>query len=156
MPTNYTVSATVRAPIDRIFKLLTEPSEHHRFDATGMVGSPEAADRLTTVGQVFVMNMTYRSGSRVEHYQSDNHVTAVADPHLIEWATATHGGPLLGWLWRYELAPLGDGAAITLTYDWSETTQENVNRFGAPLVDEDELRSSLALLATACDDQDSH
>ncbi len=94
------------------------------------------------------MNMTYRSGSHLEQYQSDNHVTAFDEPRHIEWATATHKGTVLGWRWRYELEPRGDSTRVRLIYDWSTTSKENVDRFGVPLVNEAGLHSSLALLAT--------
>ncbi len=68
---------------------------------------------------------------------------------MIGWATATSGGPLLGWDWRYDLEPVDEATGVTLTYDWSETSQENMDRFGVPLVDEDGLQASLALLARA-------
>lgn len=142
-------STVIGAPIDRIFQFLAEPSEHHRFDSSGMVGAPETTHRLASVGQLFVMNMTYRSGDHVEHYQSDNRVTALEEPRVIEWATATHEGPLLGWFWRYELEPADAGTRVTLIYDWSATPQDNIDRFGVPLVDESGLGASLALLTQA-------
>jgi hypothetical protein len=86
-----------------------------------MVGHPVTPARLTHVGQVFVMNMTYREDGYVEHYQSDNHVRVIEPGHAISWATATHGGPPLGWLWRYDVEPVADGTVVTLTYDWTST-----------------------------------
>jgi hypothetical protein len=44
------------------------------------------------------MNMTYRNGDHVEHYQSDNHVCVFEPRGAIDRATATHGDALLGWL----------------------------------------------------------
>lgn len=49
--------------------------------------TPVTPARLTRVGQVFVMNMTYREGGHVEHYQSDNHVRVIEPGHAIAWAT---------------------------------------------------------------------
>lgn len=149
MSTKYSVTGLVEAPLDHTFALLADPGAHHRFDETGMVGAPESPDRLVRVGQVFVMNMTYQSDDHVERYQSDNYVTSLDKPRLIEWATATHGGPLLGWCWRYELEPVDEATRVTLTYDWTDTTQENADRFGVPLVDEIGLQASLALIAKA-------
>lgn len=144
-------TVTVAASPDRVFELLTDPARHGDFDATGMVGHPVTPARLTHVGQVFVMNMTYREGDHVEHYQSDNHVRVIEPGQAIAWATATRGGPPLGWLWRYDVAAVADGTAVTLTYDWTSTPPENVSRFGVPLADADGLSRSLQLLARACD-----
>lgn len=152
MQSSYTASTVIDAPMDRIFQMLAEPAEHYRFDASGMVGVPETPGWLDTLGQIFVMNMTYRGGDRIEHYQSDNQVTALDEPRLIEWATATHGGSPLGWRWRYELEPIGDATKVTLIYDWSAAPQENIDQFGVPLIDEAGLGSSLELLAKASTD----
>jgi uncharacterized protein YndB with AHSA1/START domain len=143
-------SATVAVAPEQVFDLLTDPARHSEFDATGMVGLPATPARLTHVGQIFVMNMTYREGDHIEHYQSDNHVCALEPGRVIAWATATHGGEKLGWLWRYDVSPVADGAAVTLTYDWSNTPPENVRRFGVPLVNADGLAQSLQLLSRAC------
>lgn len=141
---------TVPASPQDVFTVLTDPGRHSEFDATGMVGQPASAGQLTRVGQVFVMNMTYRQDNHVEHYQSDNHVTALEQPRAVAWATATHGGQPLGWLWRYDVEPAPDGAAVTLTYDWTQTPPDNATRFGVPLVDADGLARSLQLLSRAC------
>jgi len=146
------LQATVTVPVSpqRVFELLTDPARHREFDATGMVGRPASPARLTRVGQVFVMNMTYRDGIDVEHYQSDNHVTALEPPRAVAWTTATHDGDPLGWLWRYDVEPVADGAAVTLTYDWADASPENIRRFGVPLTDAEGLAGSLRLLAEAC------
>ena len=149
------MSAVIPAPMSTIFRLLANPAGHHTFDASSMVGAPEASTKLTTVGQVFVTNMAYRTGTHREQYQSDNHVTAFVEPYLLEWATATHGGPLLGWRWRYELEPIHEGTRVHLSYDWSATSQQNVDRFGVPLVNETGLRTSLLLLLAAASSKET-
>jgi hypothetical protein len=149
METQHSASLVINVPLDRIFTVLTEPARHCLVDGTGMVGAPEAPDRLAETGQVFTMNMTYRSGERVVDYQTDNLVTEFDAPRLVEWAPGPSGGEPLGWRWRYELEPVDGGTNVTLTYDWSRTPQENIERFGVPLVDEDGLRSSLTKLAEA-------
>lgn len=130
--------------------MLTDPAKHTEFDATGMVGPPDSPAKLTSLGQVFVMNMTYRDGDHVEHYQTDNHVVTFDPPHAVAWAPAAHDGEPLGWLWRYDVEPAADGAAVTLTYDWAGAPPENIKRFGVPLTDTDGLARSLQLLSEAC------
>jgi hypothetical protein len=135
---------------ERVFELLTDPAKHSEFDATGMVGPPASPQKLTRVGQVFVMNMTYRDGDQLEHYQSDNHVTTFEPSRAVAWTTAAHGGQPLGWTWRYDMEPAADGTAVTLSYDWTSASAENVRRFGVPLVNADDLARSLLLLSRAC------
>jgi uncharacterized protein YndB with AHSA1/START domain len=150
MTTRFQVTVTVTASPQRVFELLTDPARHSEFDATGMVGPPASPARLTRAGQVFVMNMTYRDGDHIEHYQSDNHVIAFEPPRAVAWATAAHDGDPLGWLWRYDVEPVADGAAVTLTYDWADAPAENIRRFGVPLTDTEGLAGSLRLLSGAC------
>jgi uncharacterized protein YndB with AHSA1/START domain len=150
MTTRFQATVTVPASPQRVFELLTDPARHSEFDATGMVGRPAYPARLTRVGQVFVMNMTYRDGFHIEHYQSDNLVIALEPPRAVAWTTATHDGDPLGWLWRYDVEPVDDGAAVTLTYDWADALPENIRRFGVPLTDAEGLAASLRLLSEAC------
>lgn len=97
MTTRFRATVTVSTSPQRVFEVITDPARHSEFDATGMVGPPASRARITRVGQVFVMNMTYREGEHVEHYQSDNHVIVFEPPRAVAWATATHdGGPLAG------------------------------------------------------------
>ena len=52
-----------------------------------------------------------------------------------------------GWFWRYDLAPNGDRTDVTLTYDWSGTSQDFRDRVGGmPMFPEDYLAASLATL----------
>ncbi|MGH3447344.1 MAG: hypothetical protein ACRDP4_06945 [Nocardioidaceae bacterium] len=140
----------IEAPASRVFDLLVTPSEHHRLDASAMVGDTVISKRLTSVGDVFTMEMTYRSGAHVEHYRTDNHVTALDEGRCVEWAVAPHGEAPLGWRWRYELEPRGPHKTeVALVYDWTGTPEENMVRYGVPLFDESQLVASLARLAEA-------
>lgn len=144
---------TIHASVRYVWDVLSDPRQHHRFDATGMVIAP-ASSPPAGVGDVFRMNMMWRDGQRVEYYQSDNHVTAWEPFSRIAWATALPGGEPLGWTWNYEIANHGRGqTAVGLTYDWTDTPQANINRFGVPLVSENDLARSLVLLASALTDR---
>jgi hypothetical protein len=119
------VSATLDMPVsaDRVFAVLADPATHAAIDGTGWV--QEAADRapLTEVGQIFRMDM-YHAGHPDGNYRVVNKVQALDPPRAIGWLTGTEksDGQLEfgGWVWRYDLAPLGPSeTAVTLTYDWS-------------------------------------
>lgn len=144
------------APRDRVFELVATPAEHHRFDASGMVGRPVRPTRVTRAGEIFTMEMTYRGDAAIEEYRTDNHVTAFEEGCVVEWAVAPAGGEPLGWRWRYEFAAVGPSRTIvTLTYDWTGTPDANVRRFGVPLFDEDQLADSLRMLAAAAAEGDA-
>ncbi|MFI6562210.1 polyketide cyclase [Streptomyces sp. NPDC050534] len=114
---------TVAVPAARVFAVLADPTTHAAIDGTGWVS--EAADRapLTQVGQVFRMDM-YHPDHPDGHYRTANQVQLLDPPHAIGWLTGTEkqdgGLELGGWLWRYDLTPLGPTqTGVTLTYDWS-------------------------------------
>lgn len=161
MQDSFAASRVIAAPCATVWAMLTDPDQHRLFDDTGMVGQPVSEERLTGVGQVFTMKMTYTAGGRVEHYQSDNHVTIYQPHQAIAWMTATPGGPTLGWTWRYDVHRHGqrrwengddsenEETEVRVTYDWAHTPAEHVVKFGVPLTDEDGLARSLAALARA-------
>jgi len=118
---------TVAAPAARVFAVLADPAAHSAIDGTGWV--QKAADRapLTEVGQVFRMGM-YHSGHPDRNYQTANKVVVFDPPRAIGWLTGTEKGDghleFGGWIWRYDLAPLGPSETeVTLTYDWSAVPQ---------------------------------
>jgi len=152
MTTRRSARREIDAPVADVFALVTSPGEHHRFDASAMVGEAVTPGRLTRVGDIFTMEMSYRDGAEVERYRTDNHVTVLDERRCVEWAVAPHGKPLLGWRWRYELAPVGPARTrVTLIYDWAGTPKENLRRFGVPLLTEAQLAISLSMLATAAE-----
>jgi len=51
-----------------------------------------------------------------------------------------------GWWWRYDLTPNGANTDVTLTYDWSGTSQEFRDAVGVPVFGEDFIEASLATL----------
>jgi hypothetical protein len=121
---NISATLTVAVPAARVFAVLADPAGHAAIDGTGWV--QEAVDRapLTEVGQIFRMAM-YHSGS---DYQTVNKVAVLDPPRAIGWLTGQEKGDgqleLGGWLWRYDLAPLGPSQTqVTLTYDWSAVPQ---------------------------------
>ena len=123
------VSATliVAVPAARVFAVLADPTTHAAIDGTGRV--QEAADRapLTEAGQIFRMDM-YHPGPPDRDYQTVNKVQVLDPPRAISWLTGHKKGDgeleFGGWIWRYDLAPLGPSQTeVTLTYDWSAVPQ---------------------------------
>jgi hypothetical protein len=114
---------TIAAPAARVFAVLADPAAHVAIDGTGWV--QECVDRapLTEVGQIFRIGM-YHPGHPDGNYQMANRVEVFDPPRAIGWLPGTEKGDgqldFGGWIWRYDLAPLGPSETeVTLTYDWS-------------------------------------
>jgi Polyketide cyclase / dehydrase and lipid transport len=124
---NVSATVAIAVPAGRVFAVLADPAAHAAIDGTGWV--QEAADRapLTEVGQIFRMDM-YHPGHPDGDYQVVNKVVVLDPPRAIGWLTGQQRGDgqpeFGGWVWRYDLAPLGrSGTEVTLTYDWSAVPQ---------------------------------
>ena len=124
---NVSATLTVAVPAARVFAVLADPTIHAAIDGTGWV--QEAVDRapLTEVGQIFRMDM-YHANHPNGGYQVANKVQVLDPPRAIGWLTGQEkrDGQLEfgGWIWRYDLAPLGPSdTEVTLTYDWSAVPQ---------------------------------
>lgn len=143
----YSESLIVPAATDALWRALIDPSTHASLDEWGTVGAPVSPEHLNREGQVFTMNMTYDDGETVSHYRSDNHVTVFEPERAVAWMTSVEGEHPLGWLWRYDLDPADGGTEVTLTYDWTETSEKNLERYGVPTRTPDELLASLERLS---------
>lgn len=142
----YTVSRTINAPVAQIWDVLSNPELHKEFDSSGRVRSDEKSDRIQATDQVFTMNMEGPDGA----YKTDNHVVGYNEHKLLAWATAPAGQDPLGWQWVWELNSVDDSTTeVSLTYDWSQVSDEVQKNFNPPLLDEKELEGSLANLAVS-------
>jgi hypothetical protein len=126
---------TVAVPAARVFAVLADPTTHPAIDGTGWV--QESVDRapLTEVGQIFRMDM-YHANHPDGGYQVVNKVEVLDPPRAIGWLTGDEkdDGQLEfgGWLWRYDLVPLGPSETeVVLTYDWS-AVQQSIRARGIP------------------------
>jgi hypothetical protein len=144
---------TFAAPTDRVFALLADPTTHAAIDGTGWVqGSVDQAP-LTQEGQIFRMGM-FHAGHPEGHYQTVNKVAVFEAPRAIGWLTGQELGDgsfeFGGWLWRYDLAPLGSAETeVTLSYDWSGVPQYTRDRgIPFPPFGPEHLINSLRHLAT--------
>lgn len=142
----YTVSRTINAPVAQIWDVLSNPELHKEFDSSGRVRSDDKSDRIQATDQVFTMNMEGPDGA----YKTDNHVVGYNEHKLLAWATAPAGQDPLGWQWVWELNSVDDSTTeVSLTYDWSQVSDEVQKNFNPPLLDEKELEGSLANLAVS-------
>ncbi len=144
-----TVQRQIPAAANQVFDILSDPSRHTELDGSGFVQGLEHGDRLTEVGQKFVMNM---SGDHMGgDYKTDNIVSAFDENQTIGWKTAPAGNEPPGWEWVWHLVSEGsDSTTASLTYDWSNVTdQDLLDKIGFPLVSEQQLDNSLDRLAQA-------
>jgi hypothetical protein len=146
----YAVTRTIAATPAEIFAVLVDPSRHQNTEPTDWVRDAVDTAPITGTGQIFAMNMflTQAGGDYVTY----NLVDVFDLDRAIGWMpgqlddAGNHARG--GWFWRYDLAPNGDRTDVTLTYDWSGTSQDFRDRVGAmPIFPEDYLAASLATLA---------
>ena len=146
-------TTTIKATAEAVFDVLANPARHAAIDGTGWVCDPVDKDPLTSTGQIFRMGM-YHPLHPDGNYEMANEVIACEPSSAISWRpgyVADDAGNLAfgGWTWGYVLTPKGDDETeVTLTYDWSETSQETRDHFQFPPFPDDHLDNSLAHLAT--------
>ena len=147
---NVSATLTIAVPATAVFAVLADPTAHVSIDGTGWV--QEAVDQapLTEAGQIFRMGM-YHPGHPDGNYQVANKVQVLDPPRAIGWLTGQEKGDgrleFGGWVWRYDLTPLGPSETeVTLTYDWSATSADTRARIGFPPFPPGHLAESLAHL----------
>ncbi|MGW1894733.1 polyketide cyclase [Streptomyces sp. NPDC002004] len=145
------VTLAVAVPAAMVFAVLADPTTHSAIDGTGWV--QESVDRapLTEVGQIFRMDM-YHGNHPNGDYQVVNKVQVLDPPRAIGWLTGQEKGDgqleFGGWIWRYDLVPLGPSATeVTLTYDWSAVPQSIREYIRFPPFGPEHLTNSLHHLA---------
>lgn len=147
----YEVRRVVDAPPAEVFALLADPSRHQETEPTDWVRDALDPEPITRVGQVFGVEMFHvNAGGR---YEMHNRVIALEPERTVAWEPGQYGhdGTLEtgGWTWRYDLAPVDDGTAVTLTYDWSSTPEPLRQEMGLPPFGPEFLEQSLDSLAAA-------
>ncbi|WAC93856.1 ATPase [Mycobacterium sp. Aquia_213] len=145
----YVVTRTIASRPEQIFAVLADPVRHQNTEPGDWVRDAKDAAPISGTGQIFAMNMYLEQAGG--HYMTYNLVNVFDEDHAIGWMpgvlddTGNHTPG--GWSWRYDLAPNADGTDVTLTYDWSGTTQDFRERVGAmPIFPADYLAASLATL----------
>src|SRR5215212_131661 len=151
------VRATVNAPADAVFEVLADPATHASIDGTGWVRDSLDGKPVTEVGQVFRMGM-HHDNHPEGYYEMANRVEVFDPPRAIAWqpgqgpdqrGNLSGNSELVfgGWIWRYDLVPVGDGRTeVTLTYDWSGVVPE-MRDIQFPPFDRSHLDNSLKHLA---------
>ncbi|NOQ59418.1 SRPBCC domain-containing protein [Mycolicibacterium fortuitum] len=142
---------TVNAPAETVFAVLADPTTHQAIDGTGWVRESLDGKPLTDVGQVFRMAM-YHDNFGGMHYEMANRVEVFEPPRAIAWLPGQGADDTNlefgGWIWRYDLEPLGDDRTeVTLTYDWSAVPQALREHIEFPPFGRQHLDNSLKHLA---------
>lgn len=142
---------TINAPAETVFAVLADPATHQAIDGTGWVRESLDGKALAETGQIFRMAM-YHDNYGGMHYEMANRVEVFEPPRAIAWlpgqgdddANIEFGG----WIWRYDLKPLGDDRTeVTLTYDWSAVPPTLRKEIEFPPFDRQHLDNSLKHLA---------
>ena len=109
-------SVTVAAPPAEVFDLLADPRRHAEIDGSGTVkGRIRGPERLSD-GARFGMRMHY-----LVPYVITNTVVEFEPGRRIAWRHFGHH------VWRYELAPTGDGGTVvTETFDYAPARSPKV------------------------------
>lgn len=145
-------TATINAPAETVFAVLADPATHAAIDGTGWVSESLDGERVTGAGQVFRMAM-YHPNHPNGDYEMANRVQVFDPPHAIAWEPgqdANGDGTLQfgGWVWRYDLTPLGPSETrVELSYDWSAVPPSVRDVIGFPPFPHDHLDNSLSHLA---------
>lgn len=99
----------VNAPYRSIFDVVADPSQHHRFDGSGMVEGVLSGPARLELGSRFGMRMRYRLP-----YRTSNEVVEFEEGRRIAWCHFNHHR------WRYEFEPVDENiTAVTETFDGS-------------------------------------
>jgi hypothetical protein len=145
----YVVTRTIAATPGEIFTVLADPARHCNTEPTDWVRDAVDTAPIHGTGQMFAMNMYLDLAGG--DYVTYNVVSVFDQDHAIGWVPGRldddgqHSPG--GWFWRYDLAPNGGGTDVTLTYDWSATSQAFRDQVGGmPLFPEDYLVASLGTL----------
>jgi hypothetical protein len=144
-------TAIIDAPAEIIFAVLADPTKHAAIDGTGWVRESLDATSLMAAGQVFRMAM-YHPNHPDGNYQMANQIGVFDPPSTIAWEPGqdTDDGGLSfgGWVWRYDLTPVGPSETrVTLSYDWSAVPDTVRQHIAFPPFPVEHLGNSLVHLA---------
>ncbi|GAB3348903.1 SRPBCC family protein [Amycolatopsis echigonensis] len=127
MTEKVSATLTIATSAEQVFAVLADPAAHAAIDGTGWVQAAVDHAPLAAPGQLFRMGMHHADHPDGD-YETVNKVEVLDPARAIGWVTGYRKGDgeleFGGWLWRYDLAPLGPaGTEVTLSYDWSAVPQ---------------------------------
>lgn len=150
-PERISARATVAAPADRIFAIVSHPQGHVDIDGSGMLEAAPDAGPLTEVGQAFTMHMDREplGDLPMGKYTVLNRVTRIEPWRLVEWSVGSTDHPKpLGHVYGWELVPIDDGTTEVANYcDWSGLNPKLRDRITFPIVPVEMLERSVERLA---------
>ena len=113
------VERFVKAPAERVFALLADPSRHREIDGSGTLRDAKGGSTRLALGSRFGMNMKagapYVMVNEVVEFEADRRIAWQARPDRA-WAAKAIGGRI----WRYELEPRDGGTLVRETWDISQ------------------------------------
>jgi uncharacterized protein YndB with AHSA1/START domain len=140
------VSRTVEAPVERVFALIADPDRHPDLDGSGTLRASRTHTVITEVGDVLIMDL---HADDIGHHQSQSVVTTYVRDRALGWSPGPVGRDPLGYTFTFTLEPDGDDQTlVTLTYDWSAVTDEQLLAT-MPRVSREELIRTLDRLVAA-------
>ena len=140
------VSRIIEAPVERVFALLADPDRHPDLDGTGMLRASRTHTVITEVGDVLIMDLNTEDHGA---YQAQSVVTTYVRDRALGWSPGPVDGDPFGDTYTFTLEPDGnDLTLVTLSYDWSAVTDEQLLAM-MPQVSREDLTRSLDKLAAA-------
>lgn len=144
--TRISVSATVDAPVERVFALLADPDRHPDIDGSGTVRASHTHLAITEAGDVFVMEMNHPTRG---HYRVENHVVRYESDRALAWAPAAVGAKPSGHIWGWELESDSDDRTVVRHYhDWADVTDPDLLARVREVTPE-QMQETIRLLAEA-------
>ncbi len=131
----------VAAPAATVFELIADPSKQPQWDGNDNLEEAATGQRVREVGDMFVMTLT-------NGQERANEVVEFEEGRLIAWKPSPMGEPQPGHLWRWEVAPEGEGRCRVMhTYDWSGLGDDPKRQAKARATTSENLMDSVLRLA---------
>ena len=114
------VERFIKAPPEKVFDLLADPSRHRDLDGSGTVRDAVGGSTRLHLGARFGMEMkaggSYRMVNEVVEFEVDRRIAWQARPDRPAFAAKAIGGRI----WRYELEARDGGTLVRETWDISQ------------------------------------
>ncbi|MFC4947357.1 SRPBCC family protein [Pseudonocardia sp. GCM10023141] len=149
-------SKVIKAPAEKIFALISDPSRHADIDGADMLRGVEGTSApIGGIGQTFVMNM---HADDLGDYRMVNHVTAYVPGSRVGWGPSLDPTCELaeklgemdasGHTYTYDLNEVEGGTEVTQTYEWMSVKDPKFAEM-FPRVSQEQLAGSLDRIEAA-------